>query len=179
MSCTTLRPQALQFLGLDVSPLTDSKLPRENSSTCSNLGSFDPHPVPGLPHSTWFLRRLLVTGDPVVTTVPSIAQWYPTNTLYFIYMIFLPLYRVPLYSRSWTWFVPTTRSQWLPQTFPKLPLPPHSDTSNLSKCPLVSAMPHKHFNGLWTKYFVVSPLLMTISTTSSSQVLHLSNISRT
>ena len=159
MSCTTLRPQALQFLPvLDVSPLIDSKLPRGNLSTCSSLGSSVPRPVPGLPHSTWFPRRLLVTGDPVVTTVPSIAQRYPINILYLTYMIFLPLYRVPLYFLSWTWSVPITRSQWLPQTFPKLPLLPHLDYLSLSRCPLDSVMPHKHFNGSWTKYFVVSPL---------------------
>ena len=98
-STTTLRPPDLQSLPVpDASLLTVSQWPNASLSTCSSSASSVPPPVPGLHPSTWSPRRPPVTGDPVVTTVPSTSPPCRTATLSLTYMTFLPLYRVPHFS---------------------------------------------------------------------------------
>ena len=94
----------------DASHLIGSRLPRRNSSTCSNSASSTPRPVPGPLLYTWPPRRPPETGVHVAITVPSTRTQCPTGTLCLIYTISLPHYRVPPFSPSWTWSVPTTRS---------------------------------------------------------------------
>ncbi len=165
------RPQALQCQpGPGALLQTVLRLPNGSSSICSSWASSVLPPVPGPHPSTWSPRRHPATGDPVATTVPSTGTQCPTGTPCCTFTISLPHYRVPLYSLSWTWSVPTTRSQWAPLTFPRRPLPPHSDFASLSRCPSVYATLLKPSNGLWTKCSVVFRPLTPTSTTFSSQV---------
>ena len=59
----------------DASHLIGSRLPRGNSSTCSNLASSTPLPVPGPLLYTWSPRRPLETGVRVPITVPLTGRY--------------------------------------------------------------------------------------------------------
>ena len=113
MSPTTLRPLApLSPPDPDASHLIGSRLPRGNSSICSNSASSAPRPVPGPLLYTWSPRRPLETGVRVAITVPSTRTQCPTGTLCLIYTISLPHYRVPPFSPSWTWSAEEVGHGW-------------------------------------------------------------------
>ena len=82
---------------------TVSAWPSKSFNICFSLASSDPLLVPGLPHFTWYPRRLWVTGDPVVTIVLLIVQQYQIVIPFLTCMTFLPPYRVPPFFPSWTW----------------------------------------------------------------------------
>ena len=54
-------------------------------------------------------KKTQEAGDPVVTIVHSTGTQYQTGTLYFTFMISLPLYRMPPLSPNSIWSVPITR----------------------------------------------------------------------
>ena len=108
LRCYTTSPTTSKLLNHLCLPVPDDwhltayGLPRGNLNTCSSWALSAPLPVPGPLHFTWYLKKHLVTGDPVVTTVLSTATPFLTGIPYHTFMIFLSPYRVPPFSQNWT-----------------------------------------------------------------------------
>ena len=85
-----LAPDSLKAAKREFEHMLQLGIIRPSSSACHHL-------------STWCRRRLLVTGDLVVTIALSIAPLSQIGTPYLTYMIFLPPCRVPLSSPNWIW----------------------------------------------------------------------------